>query len=597
MKTITITAPTKAVYLSDFMQTLPYGILNKKNTGCGATTLAIENSENYIICVPTIALVENKVDQYPNERCNYKLLGIYGETTDKEIIEYINNNTIKKILVTYNSFKRLSKLIDLNNYKVCVDEFQNLLTAYSYRNDAINDLLDTLKGHHYTTYLSATPIADNFIPQQLETLPYSVINWENVHRIKVERIKTNNPYQKAINIINSYKAGRTITINNIKSNEAYFFINSVSSIIKIIEKAGLKQSEVKIICADNSDNRRILKGYKIDKVSDPNKMFTFITRASFEGCDFYSETGISYIISNNTNKNTLLDIATDIMQIAGRIRTKENPFKYCIYHIFNNAANENSKSDFESIMQERINKANARISLFTKADNIEKDAFIDNVLFGIRNNNEDELCRVYNNSLIIDDLKIKSQYYQFNIINEIYNNGISIRDAYLKAGFDVTTNQQYSKLVSDFINRIENKTVFRDNIKEYIELKADKENYLTNAFRIDQLENNYPIIINAYNILGALKIKSLGYDKERITKELSNNLPKTKTAIFHNLKKHFKPNTKHSKADIKNIIQNIYNKLDINKKAKATDIKEYFDVLETKIDRTIKAFEIVKAIK
>ena len=105
MITKTITAPLNAIYLSDFMETLPKGILNKKNTGCGATTLAIENNENYIICVPTITLIHNTVSQYPNKRSNNQILGVYGETSDNALTKYINNNMIKKIFVTYDSFK------------------------------------------------------------------------------------------------------------------------------------------------------------------------------------------------------------------------------------------------------------------------------------------------------------------------------------------------------------------------------------------------------------------------------------------------------------------------------------------------------------
>ena len=61
-----ITAPTGAVYLSEFMETLPAGILNRKETGCGATTVVLENGENVIVACPTRQLIINKVNQYPN---------------------------------------------------------------------------------------------------------------------------------------------------------------------------------------------------------------------------------------------------------------------------------------------------------------------------------------------------------------------------------------------------------------------------------------------------------------------------------------------------------------------------------------------------
>ena len=46
------------LHLSD----LPYNcIFNKVVTGCGGTTIALTNQENYVIAVPTKELVVNKV--------------------------------------------------------------------------------------------------------------------------------------------------------------------------------------------------------------------------------------------------------------------------------------------------------------------------------------------------------------------------------------------------------------------------------------------------------------------------------------------------------------------------------------------------------
>ena len=41
-----IAAPTGAQYLNEFMPTLPKGIVSKNQTGCGATTVMLENEEN-----------------------------------------------------------------------------------------------------------------------------------------------------------------------------------------------------------------------------------------------------------------------------------------------------------------------------------------------------------------------------------------------------------------------------------------------------------------------------------------------------------------------------------------------------------------------
>ena len=73
-------------------------IFNKVKTGCGATTIALTNSENYIIAVPTTELIENKCYPIKDAEGNVKfwkkherraglspivanLFGLYGNFT------------------------------------------------------------------------------------------------------------------------------------------------------------------------------------------------------------------------------------------------------------------------------------------------------------------------------------------------------------------------------------------------------------------------------------------------------------------------------------------------------------------------------------
>src|SRR5690606_19495910 len=75
-----------AEYASQVMDKIPLGYINKSICGCGLTTVAIENSVPTIIAVPTINLVLNKVSQYPNERSDIKVLGVYGDTVFEDIL-------------------------------------------------------------------------------------------------------------------------------------------------------------------------------------------------------------------------------------------------------------------------------------------------------------------------------------------------------------------------------------------------------------------------------------------------------------------------------------------------------------------------------
>lgn len=65
-----------AEYASEVMDSIPIGYVDKTICGCGLTTVALENPENIIIAVPTIGLMQNKIEQYPNKRCDYNVLGV-----------------------------------------------------------------------------------------------------------------------------------------------------------------------------------------------------------------------------------------------------------------------------------------------------------------------------------------------------------------------------------------------------------------------------------------------------------------------------------------------------------------------------------------
>lgn len=93
----------------------------------------------------------------------------------------------------------------------------------------------------------------------------------------------------------------------------------------------MSPNEVKIICAKNEINKKKLEGFTIGEASGTNKTFTFCTKTAFYGADFYSKAGLVVIASEGYAKSSLLDISTDIVQIAGRIRTKENPLEMSFF--------------------------------------------------------------------------------------------------------------------------------------------------------------------------------------------------------------------------------------------------------------------------
>ena len=355
-----ITAPDGAVYLSEFMKTLPAGILNKKETGCGATTVVLENGENVIIACPTRQLIINKVDQYPSQRCPYKLFAVQKGVGLNHIENYIKECQGKqpiKIMVTYDSFPRVYAVMKQQaiECKIVVDEYQEILDAYIYRNAAIRNLLNELKDISNVTYLSATPIPYKWKPSELDGLPEYEIEWKNSIKIMPNRIKTDHPFTIVANIIKNHKMGHPFEINGQKVKEFFFFVNSVTAINGIIKASNLTPDEVKIICGKTEMNKLKLGQFKFEDARGANKTFTFCTKTVFYGADFYSDAGLAIIVSDGFAKSTLLDISTDIVQITGRIRTKENPFKNIILHIYNTGMCE-SKTEYEEKLAGKIKK-------------------------------------------------------------------------------------------------------------------------------------------------------------------------------------------------------------------------------------------------
>lgn len=308
------------------MNDLPHDcIFNKVVTGCGGTTITLQNDEDYVIAVPTTELIINKIGRQDagvgivrfsdgTSRPVYGLHGKYAPYMEKDILAYIATNETRKIICTYDKLPKLCEIIAPQKFRLLVDEYHRLLKDYSYRERAIDGVLNNFRRFKSFCFMSATPIQPLFKPSCLEDVKDVFAEWPNKEelKLKVKLLQTNKPYTYAANIINRYKTDGYITVNGIKSYEAYFFINSVTDIVAILEHCHLSNDEVRIICANNEENEKKLNGFSISSSLSPSKKFNFITSKSFEGADYYSDTGLCFVVSSASNKHTLASIDTDI---------------------------------------------------------------------------------------------------------------------------------------------------------------------------------------------------------------------------------------------------------------------------------------------
>ena len=582
-----VKAPHGAKYLRDFMSELPNGILNKVETGCGATTVALINPENTIICCPNKQMIINKQNQYPNEElgCPYTILGVmqgvYKEDIQQYVEECISKGHPVKIMVTYNSFYKVKEAIhEIGDYRIVVDEYQALLKEYSFRDKDIRRLLKGIRGLVKVTFLSATPVPYGFIPDELKDLDCYRIDWGQTVMCKPIRRVTNKPYQAAIKMILDHKAGALgIEIEGNKPEELYLYINSVRGIKAIIEGAGLTNEQVRVICSDSDENRKTLAeiGIEISTTASPNKPYTFCTSTVFCGSDFYSTSGLTVIVSDGRNSNTRLDIATDVLQIAGRIRNEDNPFRYMLLHIYNTGSTSQTREGLDAYIQKRIHSAEVMIKVFNLGDEKDKEAIAER----IKMQDEDEFA-MYDedtNTLSINQMKANYLRYKFETIDEVYRNGVAIREAYAKAGMDVSTAYQWQYIAEEYLESITTSNSFRNLYLEYLE-ELKKSVFGQRTQRAKFIEGKYPTIYRITEYLTTEEVKGLHYNITLVNDLLHYKLPKTQDAVKARLERLYKTSGFYPLKYIKSEFSRLYNSLGIKIKPSASDIKQYYEVQE-----------------
>lgn len=586
-------APKNAKYVSEFMDTLPVGILNKVNTGCGATSLMLENEENAIICCPTQQLIKNKTAQYPNEKCRYRVLGVMEGVSRRDVREYIEDcreGQPVKILVTYNSFNKIKDILgaDIQGYKVIVDEFQEILDGAIYRDKTMLDFLTLLQDIRQVTYLSATPTPTEFLPDELKEVQQHQIDWgENQEFIIPNRIVTDSPFAYVARMIAEHKAGNPFKVGNQAVEEYFFFVNSVTAIYSIIKQTGLKNKDVNIICAENEKNRTKLDDFEVGKIplkTEHNKTFTFCTKTAFFGVDIFSKAGLIVIVSDGRYRSTMLDMSTDIRQIAGRIRNEDNLFRNIILHVYNTGF-ITDKENFEYELAEQINLAQRDIDafecLFSNGEGLE-----DSLIEKVKNDGTDTLVMYdeQKHKMLINELKIKYYHWKYQTIDEAYRNGVSMIEFYKKAGYSIEQAFEWEQQLKSYVMRIDKTPAFKVLYEEFLTVMNNKpDGFALIPERAKEIESINGLVPLAYQYLSPVDVRKLRYNPTDVKRMIHRKMPETQRAVKHLIRENFIEGESYTNCACKEKLQGIFDKLHIAGKAKATDLKEYCEVEVKKV--------------
>ena len=544
MKTY-IQIPSGINYLSENLSDLPHNVIfGKSIVGCGGTTIAIRNQENYIITVPYVSLVQNKVSQ------NNNLLGVYGKTSDKEILNYILSNQTHKIITTYDSLCRVVQLlnnqnIDIKNYRLLIDEYHLLFTNYSFRHDAVRCVLDNYTKFKSYCFMTATLLEDEFILKELNHIPIVEAEWTNVKTVTVNSVKCIGSVVPTIsNVIIKF-------LNGTLEGNAYFFVNSVEFIKETVKLLNLNDDNTRGIW---SKYNKTNPGIKLSSTTDSPKKINFLTSTCFEGVDLYDENAKIYIVSDKSKSHTLVDISTSFQQIACRVRNTK--YGDNITHIYTSTRYdiELTYNEFKKETEKGIKEAKDLLQEFSTLSEKARNS--------IKSVDQPYIFKK-NSDFMYDENLVKIDLYNYKVTKCLYKLRVNLHDSYKTNGFDV---KEYKSLIK---NDFKVTNVFKEVV---IECKKQDEDYLKWAF------SKYPFLEIAIIHLGFDKMEELDYNKSHIERYASkyfsvseiNKISLQLDTYYELAIGVFVSNNR-----IKEILDEIYKTLDIIKTAKASDINQY----------------------
>ena len=548
----------KARYLSElpeFQDGLPHGIVNKTKTDVGGTYVAANCRYNYIIVCPFRDLVDSIAADKNNK---YDVFKCYGGVREHQYHKYIKEHKICKIAVTYDSLDKLLEWMGDNtdNWKILIDEYHLILEDMDYRESAIMRMWWNIQKFEHYTFLSATPIDEDFEIDFLKNLPHYKITWTPGLSIIVKKVKATCLPLGLAKLIRAFKE-EGIFLPDVsgeikKVEQLFIFLNSVTTIKQVIDTLELEEDEVKVCCAQRQRNRLILGRYKQESAIAPNKKINFFTKKSFQGCNLFSNNGLIIVASDVHRTQTLVDISTTMEQISGRLRENEefhNIFRNTMVHIYSTNNSVMTKEEFEAEMCRKEDAAAQLLSLQKKADEKELHALIKRV------NIENDILSIEEGRLVRNELK-KKAFIRKQKIREAYKDGINLRAAYNKSEKFIQIKQE---LWHDFDIQLARAVTisYEKLLKDYLDHPSE------------QYEIEYPEFKDFKRYLKETEMNSCRWNKEKMLKKVEG-----KKKLQQAFRAIYKKGAFISDNEMKHLLKEQFQKLDIALSPKATQIKQ-----------------------
>lgn len=495
--------------LSRYLDKLPHGILDKKITGIGATTLEIKSKRNSIIVMPTRVLAFNKSQSH--EETLY--IGSSLDKSDKglRLEERVDNyieereDKFKKFLVVADSLENLLGYLQevlnikvFNDYFLMVDEI-DLMQSESHYRPRLEKIMDYYFKFNVKKRCLVSATIEFFSNPLLEKECRFDISSIMVPPRNINLLHTNNINQTTANEILKHPEEKILI--------AYNTITQIKNVISLLPED--LQKECSILCSEASTKEATPYYATLIKDKDSYTLparINFMTSTYFVGIDINDKYHL--ITISNTVKSFQLLTENKIVQIYGRCRIENGILSdTIIYNTYKEKGIENSHNYTKSYnyMKWLIYQSEKIVELYKSADYISnKDDDLESLFSIVKNAIKDKATAVpFTGGIPIQitrlDIKWKYVPAYLNIdflverynLRKLYSKPELLAESLKKAGhniglefIDIDCDEEQENL--EINNREEQEVLYDKDLEKIItQIKNFKQTFTTEEF------NNY----------------------------------------------------------------------------------------------------------
>ena len=443
-------------------------IINKTVTGCGATYAEINAPRHSVIIEPNVPVIEGKMKKHP------QILGVFEGVTTEDIIDFLNtnyNDGYLKIMTTPESFPKVRSAMvqthtDMHGeWFMLFDECERTIQDAGYRG-SITLPMDDFFRCKQKAMVSATPIIPSDPRFEQQGFTMKILRPTYDHKPKMLLIHTNNTVGWVRTLMGQVKG---------KGHPLCIFLNSTDTI------------------------HRMICTYKIEKRC---KVF-----CSYESVKKLRKRDFSRAYS-------VIDPTTEAVQIVGRFRNGVEDAA----HIFSTNKEMPCKSreeiatrleECEAVYKQVLQIEASGAGCDTRAQALEGMDYK-------RFMNADGTRNWFMWDNAYDDERIKRYYTDAELV----------REEYAKAFHTNCAEHIYPLSDCDRLQRInprlKMKELFREIVRQ-LEILEQNRTWNEYYFLREEIQNQVPMMVDAYYALGAAEIERHNYNMNAIGKQIQEN--------------------------------------------------------------------------